>query len=168
MHATIMSQYFASLEMLHQAVAKCPESLWDDADYKNRYWHIAYHALFFTHLYLQPTQKDFVAWEKHRKDYESLGPLPWPPHDLPKIEERYEPEEVLAYLEFCREEVRRQVPVLDVNEPSGFSWLPFNKLETQFYNIRHLQHHTGQLADRLRTREDLEVRWVGMGSEEEG
>ncbi len=33
---------------------------------------------------------------------------------------------------------------------SGFYWLPFNKFELQLYNIRHIQHHTGQLTDRLR------------------
>jgi hypothetical protein len=36
-----------------------------------------------------------------------------------------------------------------------------SKLEHQFVNLRHPQHHTGQLADRLRQHADLGVRWVG-------
>jgi hypothetical protein len=68
---------------------------------------------------------------------------------------------VQAYLELCRAEVEKQVPLLRLEEGSGFSWLPFNKLELQFYNIRHLQHHTGQLIERLRTVAGIGVGWVG-------
>jgi hypothetical protein len=32
---TIKSQYYASLEMLRQAILACPESLWDGPEYKN-------------------------------------------------------------------------------------------------------------------------------------
>ena len=44
--------------------------------------------------------------------------------------------------------------------PSGFSWLRFGKTELQLYNIRHIQHHAGQLTDRLRTAAGIGVRWV--------
>lgn len=63
----IRSQYQASLEMLKQAILKCPESLWDDQEYQNRFWQISYHALFFTHLYLQPSLEAFTPWAKHRE-----------------------------------------------------------------------------------------------------
>ena len=70
-------------------------------------------------------------------------------------------EEVLKYEAFCRKAVAEAVPALDLDAAeSGFSWLPFGKLALQFYNIRHLQHHTGQLAERLRTREDIGITWV--------
>ena len=36
-------------------------------------------ANLYTHLYLQTTEADFVPWAKHRDEYQSLGPLPWPP-----------------------------------------------------------------------------------------
>ena len=44
----------------------------------------------------------------------------------------------------------------------GFYWLPFNKLELQFYNIRHIQQHTGELYERLGTRENIELDWVSI------
>ena len=47
---------------------------------------------------------------------------------------------------------------------SGFSWLPMSKLELHFYNIRHLQHHIGQLDDRLRVKADIGIGWIGMKS----
>ncbi|MFA6243628.1 MAG: DinB family protein [Candidatus Hydrogenedentales bacterium] len=158
----IKSQYRATLEMLGSTVSKCPDTLWDDSTYKNRFWHVAYHALFFAHLYLHEREKEFVAWKRHRKEYQFLGPLPWPPHTKPRIGESYTKEEVLEYLALCREEVEARVPSLDLGAESGFSWLPFTKLELQFYNIRHIQHHTGELIGRLRSREDIPVRWIAM------
>ena len=55
-----------------------------------------------------------------------------------------------------------RVPQLDLEAESGFGWLPFGKLELQFYNIRHLQQHTGELMERLGTRAHVDVDWVGM------
>jgi hypothetical protein len=153
-------QYRASLEMLRQAVAACPEALWLDSSYPNRFWHIAYHTLFCTHMYLQPGHSDFRPWANHRPDYQFLGPLPWPPHERPKIEAAYGKAEVLDLHGICREEVDATVPTVDLDAPSGFFWLPFNKLELQLYNIRHLQHHAGQLIDRLRTEGNIEVAWI--------
>ena len=56
------------------------------------------------------------------------------------------------------------VDALDLQAESGFDWLPFNKLELQFYNIRHIQQHTGELCERLGTVGDIEVDWVGMAN----
>jgi hypothetical protein len=159
-HAIIRSQYLAALEMLRQAIVQCPEPLWYDEGYRNPFWHIAYHALFYTHLYLQHAGEDFSPWAQHREQYEFLGPVPWPPHNEPAIGAPYSQEEVLAYHAFCLAQIEDVVSALDLDAPSGFSWLPFGKLELQFYNIRHIQHHTGQLCERLRTREGIGVGWV--------
>ena len=55
------------------------------------------------------------------------------------------------------------MPALDLSAASGFSWLPFDKLELQIYNIRHLQQHVGDLSTFLMTEVNLEINWVGMG-----
>ena len=34
----IKSQYYASLEMLRQAILKCPDSLWHSPEYQNQFW----------------------------------------------------------------------------------------------------------------------------------
>ena len=71
----------------------------------------------------------------------------------------------LVALVRCKDEYqnRHQVAVFGCarNNESGFSWLPFGKLELQFYSIRHVQHHTGELCERLGTTGDIEVGWVG-------
>ena len=161
LHETAARQYRASMAMLKEAVTKCPESLWLAPEYPNKFWHIAYHVLFYTHMYLQNSHDEFTPWVKHREDYQWLGPLPWPPHDLPKIGTPYSKEEILEYLGICSEEIDAKVPGVDFSAPSGFPWLPFNKLELQLYSLRHLQHHTAQLIDRLRTAAQIGVAWVG-------
>lgn len=147
----IRSQYLATLEMLKQAVEKCPDALRDDPADKNRFWHVAYHALFCTPLYLQPTEQDFRSWATHRK-----------PPDLSKPADPYSREEVLEYLAFCQRQVIEQVPQLNLDAESGFDWLPFDKAELQIHNIRHLQQHAGEWTERLGSRAGLDVAWVGM------
>jgi hypothetical protein len=162
----IQRQMGSSLLMLEEAIRKCPEPLWNSPDYKNRFWHIAYHTVFYAHLYLQDSDKSFEPWPKHRVNYQYLGRVPWPPHDQPRINEPYGKNEVLEYLGFCKNEVENRIPPMRLEAESGFFWLPFSKLELQLYNIRHTQHHTGQLIDRLRTKEDIEVPWVAIIPEE--
>ena len=106
-----------------------------------------------THLYLQPNEKEFSPWIKNRRGY----------HTMEKRDEPYSKADIAEYFAFCREQVEKQVEALDLEAPSGFGWLPFDKLELQFYNIRHLQHHTGELSERLGVTRDIEVSWIGTG-----
>jgi hypothetical protein len=54
-----------------------------------------------------------------------------------------------------------RVDKLDLESPqSGFSWYQMSKLEHQFVNLRHIQHHAAQLADRLRSAADIGIKWV--------
>jgi hypothetical protein len=154
----IKSQYHAAMEMLRQAIVACPDVLWHSAAYKNQFWHVAYHTIFYTHLYLHPTEEDFAPWEKHRDEYLSLENAP----QVIGEKAPYTKEEILAYHRLCLQQMEKQVAAMDLAAESGFYWLPFNKLELQFYNIRHVQQHTGELCERLGSTGDVEVAWVGM------
>jgi hypothetical protein len=147
LHA-IESQYLASLAMLKQAIVNCPEKLWDAPGIQDKFWRKSYHALFYAHLYLQNAEKDFVPWEQH--------------HD-PDGEMPFTKVEVLEYLSFVEKQVMDRIPATDFEAESGFHWLQFDKLELQFYNIRHIQQHTGELYERLGTRENIELDWVSSG-----
>jgi hypothetical protein len=152
-HTVIRSQYHATLDMLEEAIRVCPKALWTDSSHTNAFWRVAYHTVFFTHLYLSESLAGFVPWSKGRPKVESLGVKS-------DVGEPYSVGELLEYLAFCRRQVDDKVPALDLETASGFEWLPMNKLELQFYNIRHTQHHTGQLSERLRTAADVGLRWV--------
>jgi hypothetical protein len=161
----LISQYGATLRMLRSTVEACPETLWTDAGFRNRFWHVAYHTLRYTHLYLAPSVEAFVPWEKGRPETHYLGPMPDPPHAEPKIGDPYSRSEILEYGERIAAMVAPRVRALPLDGPSGFPWLPFTRLELHLYNIRHVQHHTGQLAGRIRDRCGVGIDWVGMDKE---
>src|SRR5512143_1044451 len=83
--AALKGQYHAALAMLREAIAQCPDDLWTADTYPIAFWRVAYHTLFFTHLYLQPDEQSFRPWAHHRDEYQFLAVLPWPPHRPPKI-----------------------------------------------------------------------------------
>ncbi|HKJ26975.1 MAG TPA: DinB family protein [Anaerolineales bacterium] len=155
----IKSQYHASLDMFQQAVENCPPMLWRRVEDKNQFWHVAYHAVFYSHFYLHVTEESYIPWPKHRAEMISLSP-----DDAPGEVQPYTQAEILEFIEYLRERIDPMVDALEMGAPSGFSWLPFNKLELQFYNIRHLMQHTGELAERLWAEAGVEVGWVGRGS----
>ena len=165
--AALKSQYHASLEMLKQAIEKCPDDLWYSLEYKNTFWQLAYHTLFFTHFYLNQRSEDFVPWIHHQKDNQNPDGISGdadPDSKLPLIPEPYSREQVLEYLEFCRSIVDEYVDKLDLNDPdSGFYWYKVSKVEHQLVNLKHLQHGAAQLADRLRSKLDIGINWVGKG-----
>src|SRR5262245_22629850 len=160
LRTAIISQYSAALEMMRQTILKCPDSFWYIAPIRNQFWRVAYHVLFYTHFYLHPTEKDFVPWLKHRNEVESYVKEEPEQPDA----KSYSREESLEYLDFCLEQVQSQIAGLDLHAASGFSWLPFNKLELQFYNIRHLQQHVGELSEQLSDKTGIEITWVGSKS----
>lgn len=159
---SFISQYDASLHMLKNAITASDETIWNAEGSQNKFWQIAYHALFYADLYLSPDDKHFNPWEKHRDDYQVLGDkVPWPPHHAPRIGEPYTKDAVLVYCEQLHTTLAERLEPLDLEGPSGFFWLPFTKFELQIYNIRHIQHHAGQLIDRLREKQHIGVGWVG-------
>ena len=77
------------------------------------------------------------------------------------VSDPYEKAELFDYLEICMGKIEPAMFHMKSVSPSGFHWLPFSKLELQFYNIRHIQHHTGQLIDRIRETYGKEIIWCG-------
>jgi hypothetical protein len=158
----IAGQYRSALTMLGAAIELCPQTLWLEATpgSPNRFWHIAYHALFYTHFYLAPSESDFVPWAHGRPEYHFLGAVPWRPNEVPVVDVPYTQAELLAYRDFSLDQVAIQTAALDLDAPSGFYWLPFSKFELQLYNLRHISHHTGQLAERLRSQAGIGLPWT--------
>lgn len=157
-----VSQYDASLSMLKNAITASDEALWHDEGCRNKFWQIAYHTLFYADLYLSIDEKHFTPWEKHQDDYQVLGDkVPWPPHHAPRVGEPYTKDEVLSYCEHLQSTLAERIAPLELEGPSGFFWLPFTKFEIQIYNIRHIQHHAGQLIDRLREKQNIGIEWIG-------
>jgi hypothetical protein len=163
----LKSQYHASLAMLREAIEKCPDELWLDPGPKNAFWQVAYHALFFAHFYMGQDADSLVRWAEHQRDNQNedgIGGEPDPKSTLPLIPHPYTKEQALRYWAIIDGMVDRTVDALDLSRGDcGFTWYKMSKLEHQMLNVRHIQHHAAQLADRLRAAGDIGIRWVGAG-----
>ena len=161
----LKGQYHAALAMLREAVELCPDRTWDDPRHRNRTWQIAYHALYFTRYYGGRDEHHDSFWEGHRRGTQNddgiLGP-PDPKSDKPHGPAPYTKAEVLACLDFVVRGVDAAVDDLDLAaKECGFPWYKLTKLEHQWMTVRHLQHHTGQISERIRAEADLGMKWVG-------
>jgi len=140
----IQSQYRAALAMLKRVVVKCPPEEWDNVQDKDRFWFVAYHTLRYAHLYLKAQDQGYPRWEVRRYSQQ----------DTP-----FSKEEILERLTLVEQDVAEQIPIMDLDGKSGYNWITTNKLELQLDNIRHIQQHTGELYQRLSTR-NVKLPWV--------
>jgi hypothetical protein len=153
--SALKEQYHAGLKMLRQAVEICPEHLWLGGAHPRTFWRIAFHAAFYTNLYLAQNEHAFERWPKHR-DCARL----WenPPEETP-----YTREEMIEFIEHVDALIDGTVDSLDLDsQVTGFDWYPnMTKLSHQIMNIRHLQGHIGQLSELLMAdNPEIEVEWV--------
>jgi hypothetical protein len=158
----LTSQYDAVLCMLHRCVEACPPAHYEGKIVSGTFRQITYHTLFFVDLYLSPSREEFVPCELSRR-----GGDEFQPGFSPGLSQ----EETLAYLAICRQKAGQVMAAeteTSLAGPSGFSWYPVSRGELHLVNIRHVQHHTGQLSAYLRRcepalRDPKALRWVGSG-----
>lgn len=157
-------QYHAGLAMLAQCVEKCPESLWLEGEHPRTFWRIAFHAAFYTHLYLGQNEEAFQPWPGRREGiHHGLWHPPFEvePYELPEDAEIYRSNETLDYIRFIDALVDPTVDRLDLDsDATGFSWYKnMTKLSHQLMSLRHLQGHVGQLSELLMAR-GIDTDWV--------
>jgi hypothetical protein len=80
-------------------------------------------------------------------------------------------DETLSYVSICRQKAHDSLTAETPEAlagPSGFSWYKCSRGELHVINIRHVQHHTGQLSAYLRRvdaacRDRRALPWVASG-----
>jgi hypothetical protein len=144
----IQSQYLASLAMLKHAIVKCPPKAWNNPHDKNRFWFLAYHALYYAHRYLKAQEEGYPRWEQRR--YSQPG--------VP-----FSKEEILERCALVEQDVIGQIGIMNLDQTSGSLGLS-NKLELQLYNIRHIQQHAGELYEKLSAYQNIKLGWVDQRS----
>lgn len=162
----VLSQFRAALAMLEQCIDSCPDSHWDAPVAKYPFWQVVYHTLCFVDCYLSPSNDDFIRTVEAR----AAQPFNPQPRGMAELEDenpsrRFTRGEMQQYAALCREKLDATIPAeseASLAGPSGFSWLKFSRAEIHLYNLRHVQHHTGQLTASLR-RAGVETRWVKAG-----
>jgi hypothetical protein len=156
--ACILSQFQATHRMLDDCIRLCPGANWDDKVAKYPFWLVAYHTLYCLDMYLEPREEDYRTDPRfHPKGMEEIE------NEYPS--KRFSKDELLAYSEFCHEKMVRvlggETPEA-LAGPSGHARRTFSRAELHLYNMRHVQHHSGQLGAVLR-RAGVDTSWAKAG-----
>lgn len=150
----LWKQFGAAIDMLDNAVAACPDTLWREPVWRDpdapgaraEFWYVAYHALFWLDLYLFGAEEGFAPPPPFAlvEQDDAAGPLP---------EQPYSRDEVRAYLAALREKCRATIETLTderARQPVSFGWMEDGAVvsyaELQLYNMRHVQEHAAQLS----------------------
>jgi hypothetical protein len=152
---TFVRQYGAALKMLENCVERADATDWLEPVGKSPFWHVVYHTLFFTGLYSSTRLETHALPEFHREGSQELGK---------RAETVFDKAMLVKYLLTCAAKADRAVreeTETSLAGESGFHWLKFSRLELHIYNIRHIQHHTGQLNALLARRYGEGPTWVG-------
>jgi hypothetical protein len=153
--SALREQFWAGLSMLRQSIERCPDDVWLSGEHPRTVWRIAYHAAFYTDLYLAQTETDFQPWARHRDCtdlYEDAGA---------PVEPAFSREELLEYVDELRERLPETIDRLKLEATeTGYHWYPnMTKLSHVLLNVRHLQGHVGQLSEILLAH-GIETDWI--------
>jgi DinB superfamily len=161
----LWSQFGATIDMFGNALRACPEELWTahmwmDPAMKpefSDFWYVAYHTLFWLDLYLSGKVEGFAPPAPYNLDeLEPQGVLP---------ERCYTKDELLTYLEYCRQKCHETVEQLTderahqaCNFTGSMKGLSFAELLVD--NLRHVQEHRAQLNMFLGQQAGISTGWI--------
>lgn len=153
-------QFGAAIDMIENAIAACPDDLWNDRSRQPQFWYIVYHTLFFLDLYSSDSVDGFappppIGMEELDED----GKMP---------ERPYTKDEMRTYLEHGRRKARERIENMTeekARQRCGIEWHDISEAEMFLYNMRHVQHHAGQLNLILRQVTDSAPKWVRKAGE---
>lgn len=148
-------QLGAAIDALENAIAACPDAVWGEGPTPQAFWYLVYHTLFWLDLDLSGGPEGFA---------------PPPPYTLGELDPAgvypdriYTRAELRAYLEHIGSKARAMIGAMSEEpeaRPSRFGRHELGHGEMLLYNLRHVQHHVGQLQLILRQRTDSAPRWV--------
>ncbi len=152
MQKEIWSQFAATNQMLENAISICPQENWND---ENQFWYISFHTLFYLDYYLTIEPANFSPPPPvGLSEFDPSGKLPSIVHSR---------EELLEYLNYCNDKLKVNVlenPDKMLSSIWKNDYHSFSFLEMTLYNMRHVQHHVGQLNKLLRLFNCTPPRWV--------
>ncbi len=160
-------QFGAAMDMFGNAVAACPETLWqvrlwddDELPGASEFWYIVYHTLFWLDLYLTGTVEGFAPPAPFTLDeLDPAGLLP---------DRVYTREELQAYLEHDRRKCRATIEALtdeQADRRCHFPWGEISFAGLLLDNMRHVQEHTAQLNLILGQKTGWSPRWVAQAKD---
>jgi hypothetical protein len=157
-----LDQFHAALCMLRNCIDACSDEHFEGKIAQGTFRWVAYHTLFFADYYLSRGESDFTLRDLHNIGGDELQPFPAVGLDRAQT---------LDYLDIVRKKAIDMIgadTAQTLQADCGFQWRNFSRAEMHIYNIRHIQHHAGQLSAFLRRvddkyKEHKSLPWIGSG-----
>ena len=163
---SLWNQFGAGIDMFANTVKAWPESNWHP---DSKPYYLTYHTALFLDYYLTVPPTTYKPQLPYRM-------VPWeeiPPAGIDDLlpERLYTKDELLGFIESARSKCKNLIGSLD-DKLAGAVWietpddiagavtLNYTVLEILLYNLRHLQHHTGQLNLLLGEQTGFATDWV--------
>lgn len=150
--AELWKQFGAALDMLSESISTCSDLIWET---DIRFSKMVYHSLFFLDYYLTKEPIGFTQPENFTySEFEEA-----PEFII------FTKKELLIYLKHCKEKGGNFIFSLEEDQMKT-RWInesktmDFSMLEILLYNLRHVQHHVGQLNLLLRETCQNAPEWI--------
>lgn len=168
----LWKNFAASMDMLRDSITLYPEELWY---LEKDFFYRAYHTLIFLDYYLTIPGTDF----KPLLRYTITGKDQLPAEAIDDVipNNHYSKQEMLTYLKAIREKGKGLITEASEEKLMG-RWISaqevtlhglcpstvvaYSLLEILFYNLRHIQHHVGQLNLLLRQHIQQAPGWISQ------
>lgn len=153
---TLWNQFGAAVDMLENALAACPDDLWDNG---TEFWYLGYHTIFYLDYYVSDPDNFSPPQPFTLSEFDPEGAMP------PRT---YTKQELLDYLDFGRQKAYRLIGCLDQeNAPKRFANArrDYSIPEILLYNMRHIQHGAAQLNLMLRLGGAAPPKWVSLAKQ---
>lgn len=160
---SLWRQFGASIDMLRNVIANCPDNYFST---NKRFYYLAFHSIFLLDYYLSIPPADFIPnlpfTVKERADWptDSIGDM------IP--DNIFSKEELVDYVNQIRLKCKQLIEGLTDQEILHTRFkegeqegdMDYSILEILFYNLRHTQHHIGQLNFIIRQDLGTHVDWA--------
>jgi len=155
----LVHQYEALAQMLRNVLESCPDEQWTAELDGIPFWHIAYHTIYYLDLYCG----DSVEL---KEGFETVSFAVEGDSDLGVATSRlFSKSDLLGYLDDTERKCIGIIRDLDadaLSRPTAFEWkVGRNVFELLLENLRHLNHHIGQLHSILRYETGTAPGWIG-------
>jgi hypothetical protein len=162
----LWNQFGASIDMFNNTIELWPDQYWN---LESKVYYLSYHTFLFLDYYLTIRPTNFAA----PLPFTMVQPDKIPTYAVDDLLPRklYTKKELLDCLQTCRQKCRQLIFNLTdekleqtwIDQPddiAGSSTLKYSVLEILLYNLKHLQHHVGQLNLLLRQETKHAADWV--------
>lgn len=148
------SQYNAAIKMMQKLIEACPEDLWKKHTKFPPFWQQIYHILYYLDFYSENSPKNFKPQFSIKEDLNE------------KLDDFLTKEELMKYASKLKQKINTKLDFLSTKKlesKTEFHWTGTTEAEKIVYNLRHAQHHIGQLNFLLKNEGYEPVKWILAG-----